>query len=1194
MKLSTIILLTAFLQVSASSYSQTVTYACRNESLMNVFKAIKQQTGYVVFYDQAVLDTLAGVTLYAKDQPLETFMNKALKDLPLSYTVKDRTIVVSKKSLVSQLLEQAAGKETQPFYGRVEDEEGQPVERASVTLQPLNKQRVTDVTGSFSFDSIPEGNYTLTITHVNYVKQTKKLKMKGETEYTVFRMYSRRRELAGVDVSAASTGYQKIDPTANTGSYKLITAKEIEANPSINLMERLEGKVPGVRFDVAKNKIQIRGDNNFGAGSSTPLIVIDGFPAIEQNLANYPGSTFSEGAINPNSNTGIPITNSTILSVFNPADIQSITFLKDAAAASIWGSRAANGVIVIETKKGLRGRTTVNANSTLSVSAMPDMNNLNMMNSREYVDFEKELFDKGYLRGDPVGYWRNPNVSEASNIMYAAQRGDITAAQMDARLEQLSQRNNVGQIRKYLLQQAITQQHNLSLSGGAANSSYYISGNYSANTPVFRNNDSKSYSLLANLTNDFFNKKLTVTTGLNQLYSDRRVNSAAQQAMSPGQFGLRPYDLLVDEQGQPITRALLFKPEVIDSFTRMGYLPWTYNPFDELQSGNSYKTTGTRLTSQIRANIADWLHVDFAGMYQRNIVDMDALQQMSAYVVKNKINEGTTFTNGKPVYGFPKGDILYTSHSLTEDYSLRAQLNIDKTFNDVHHISMIGGSEIRQSAGSAYSQSHYGFDQETYTSISVNPTTPYKNIYGATSIIGGQNTSVAVYKLRYLSYFGNASYEYQHRYAISGSVRFDDHNLVGVERRKRAIPLWSGGLRWNVGGESFMRAAINKWLSGLSLRASLGTGGTIPSTATPFAIVNINAADPLNSPTGSATLGIPANRDLTWETTRQLNFGIDAGAFANRLMVTFDIYSKHSYGILASLPVNPTYGWPELAYNTADMHSNGVELSLTGDLVRAKNWTWTASYNISHSTSKVTDNRFPFSNLSPYVNSMPIAGYPVDNLFLYRWAGLDNAGQSQIYDAQGKIISSADDTELKPEDRVYVGRTTPAYFGGFSQSLRYKQLSLNITAAYYLGYKVMKQGINTSFYPTGDAFEGFLQTSKDLVNRWRKPGDEAFTNIPGLTNYNGTSINRYMNATANVIDADHIRLQMLSLGYTLPGKALTRLKVVKSVVVNGSVNNLGIIWRKNKEHIDPDYMFAGSYTGWAPTKNYSFNLNVTF
>ncbi len=1193
MKLSTIILLAACLQVSASSYSQTVTYACRNESLMNVFKAVKQQTGYVVFYDQAMLDTLAGVTLQAKDQPLESFMNKALKDLPLSYTVKDRTIVVTKKSLVSRMLDQVAAEMPQPIFGRVEDEEGQPIERASVTLQPLNRQQMTNAAGVFNFDSIPDGNYTLTVTHVRYAKVVKKLKMRSLSEYMILRMYSQSRELTGVEVSAASTGYQKIDPSAATGSYKLITAKDIEANPSINLVERLEGKVPGVRFSLAQNKIQIRGDNNFGAGSSSPLIVIDGFPAIEQNLANYPGSTFNEGAINPNLQSGIPITNSTILSVFNPADIQSITFLKDAAAASIWGSRAANGVIVIETKKGMRGRTSVNANSTISVSAMPDMENLNMMNSRQYVDFEKELFDKGYMRNDPAGNWRNPNVSDAANIMYAAQRGDITPAQRDAQLEQLSQRSNIAQMRKYLLQQAITQQHNLSLSGGAGNSSYYISGNYSANTPVFKNNDSKSYSLLANLTNDFFNKKLTVTTGLNQLYSDRKVNSAAQQAMSPGSTGLRPYDMLVDEQGRPINRSVLFKPSIVDSFTRMGYLPWTYSPFDEMQSGNTYKTTNTRLTSQIRANIADWVHLDFAGMYQRNLVDMDALQQMNSYVVKDKINTGTTFTNGKPVYGFPKGDVLYTSHSVTEDYSLRAQLSVDKTLNNIHHFSMIGGSEIRQSSGSAYSQSHYGFDQETYTSISVNPTTPYKNIYGATSIIGSQNNSVAVYKTRYLSYFGNASYDYRSKYYVSGSVRFDDHNLVGVERRKRAIPLWSGGLRWNVSAEPFMQGT-RKWLSGLDIRASLGTGGTIPATATPFAIININAADPLNSPTGSATLGTPANRDLTWETTRQLNFGVDGGFFDSRLGVTFDIYTKHSYGILASLPVNATYGWPDLAYNTADMHSHGVELSLTGDIIRHKNWTWTASYNISYSISKVTDNRFPVSAFNPDVSSMIVTGYPVDNLFLYRWAGLDNAGQSQIYDGQGKILSSSDNTQLKPEDRLYVGRTAPAYFGGFNQSLRYKQFSVDVQASYYLGYKVMKQDINPSFYPTGDAYDGFLQTSKALVNRWRKPGDEAFTNVPGLANYNTTSINRYMNSTANVIDGDHIRLQMVSLGYRLPNTLLTRLKVVKSLTVHGSVNNLGIIWRKNKEHIDPEYMFAGSYTSWAPTKNYSFNLNVTF
>ncbi|SEL32248.1 TonB-linked outer membrane protein, SusC/RagA family [Chitinophaga rupis] len=1196
MKLSTIILLAACLQVSASSYSQTVTYTCRNESLVNVFKAIKQQTGYVVFYDQGMVDTLQGVTLNAKEQPLKSFMNEALQDLPLSYTFKDRTIVISKKSVINQLLDRAAQEKPQYIFGRLLDEESQPIENASLTLQPLGLHVVTDAAGSFSFGEVPPGNYTLVITHISYSKLEKKIKVKGETVDLRLVMYKQRFELGPVEVSVASTGYQKINRYTSTGSYTLITAKEIDANPSINLAERLEGKVPGVHFDLANNRIQIRGANNFATGKdrnvSTPLIVIDGFPAIEQNLANYPGSPLGEGAVSPNSRSGIPISNATILSIFNPADIQSITFLKDAAAASIWGSRAANGVIVIETKKGVKGRTSVTASSTISVSSTPDMSKANMMNSAQYVDFEKELYEKGYFKSDPTTNWRYPNVDDAALAMYAAQRGDITSTQLDAKLQELSQRNNSSQLRKYLMQQAVTQQYNLSLSGGAGNTSYYISGNYSANSPVFKNNSSKNYLLLANLTNDFFNRRLTITTGLNQVYSDRMVNNAAQTAMSPGNLGLRPYDMLVDEQGKPINRAIDYMPHVVDSLTKLGMIPWTYSPFEELQSSNIYKTTATRLTSQIRGKITDWLELDFSGMYQRNLVDMSNLQKQNSYVVKSLINTGTSFTNGKPVYGVPLGGIMYTSHTATEDYSLRGQLSIDKRFYEKHQFNMIAGTEIRQSTGSGYSQGHFGFDEDTYNAVSVNPTTPYKTFYGSTATIGAQQSNIQVNKARYLSYYGNASYTYNYRYTASGSLRFDDHNLVGVERRNRAKPLWSAGLKWDLKRESFLENV--RWVNGLDVRASLGTGGTIPMSATPFAIISLVAPDGITQAQPGAYVGLPANRDLSWETTRTLNFGTDATLFAGRLMVTMDIYNKHSYGILSSLPINPTYGWDFLSYNAADMRSHGVEFSVSGDVLRSRDWNWNASFNITYSTNKVTDNRFPNKTTSPSGSPVVATGYPTDNLFVYRWAGLDNQGQSQIYDRNGKIIPSSETTDFTPEDLLYAGRTTAPWFGGFSQNLRWKQFSLGMQLSYYMGYKVLKNDINISNYPTGSESSGFLTTSKTLVNRWRKPGDEAFTNVPGLMNFNGTSIQRYMTSSVNVIDGDHIRLQMVSLGYTLPNAVLNRIKVMKSLSVRASANNLGIIWRKNKEHIDPDYMFSGAYTSWPPVRNYSFNVNVTF
>jgi len=277
------------------------------------------------------------------------------------------------------------------------------------------------------------------------------------------------------------------------------------------------------------------------------------------------------------------------------------------------------------------------------------------------------------------------------------------------------------------------------------------------------------------------------------------------------------------------------------------------------------------------------------------------------------------------------------------------------------------------------------------------------------------------------------------------------------------------------------------------------------------------------------------------------------------------------------------------------MHSHGVELNLTGDVIRNKDWNWNANFNITYNTSKVTDDRFPPKAVVVTGAQVLTTGYPVDNLFLYRWAGLDDQGQSQIYDGQGKVLKSSDaSNNFTQDDLQYMGRTTPAWFGGFSQNLRWKQFSLGMQVVYNMGYKVLRNDISTNNYPVGSSFSGFLNTSKALVNRWRKPGDEAFTNVPGLMNFNSTSVQRYALSSANVIDGDNVRLQMVSLGYTLPVNLLNRIKVIKALSARVSANNLGIIWRKNKAGLDPDYMFSGTYASWPPVKNYAFNVNVTF
>jgi TonB-linked SusC/RagA family outer membrane protein len=1028
------------------------------------------------------------------------------------------------------------------------------------------------------FSALEPGEYTLTITHVNYAKLVQKIQV-GATPLTLsFTMRLSQMELNTVTVS---TGYQKLDKNLATGSYTVITAKQLGKSPDINILNRLAGTVPGVVFDPRTNKIQVRTPNNF-SGSGDPLIVIDGFPFLDNNVVSNPGTGLNR------TQQG---TNNSILSSFNPNDIESITFLKDAAATAVWGSMASNGVIVIETKKGKAGKTNVNFSSTLSISKPADLDNLNVMSGKDYIDLEKELFDLNFYQ-DPAQHWRSQPQSTAVDIMFDAKNGKITEAERDARLAQLANLSNKGQINDYLLQRAITQQYNLSLSGGGDNSTYYVSGNYSRDRPNFKKNFAESYFVTANISTDFLRRKANFSVGLNHTYSRSYVNGAALASISTGLNGLRPYEQLVDENGNPIEKYSMFTKKVTDSFARLGYIPWTYNAMDELNASyTTYRKNATRINARLTGKVTNWLNLELSGILQRSNNLMDYMQRQNSYAIKDLINTGTSIQNGKLVYGVKPGALLKTSNTVMQDYTIRMQMNVNKTFGDDHRISFIAANEFRQASGEGQTQTYNSYDEQSATSVVVNPAVPY------ITYLGGQKyhsyTDIVINRpiTRYLSYVGSGNYSFMDRYHLSGSLRFDDYTKLGLERRKRGRPFWSAGARWDISKEKFMHA-VDK-IDLLSARFTIGIAGRVPTGGNTFPIYQVGVPDgQTNLPSGY--IGAAGNPDLRWETTRTLNYGLDLGMFNNRLYFSVDYYNKYSYDIITTLDVNSTLGWSNLAYNAANMRSSGIEFNLTGELIRSKDWTWNANVNLSYTKTKITDDRFGDKGINTPSFSNPLAGYSVDPLFAYRWAGLDDRGQSMIYNEKGEKISTTDYPDLSLKDFRYMGRRTAPYTGGMSHTVRYKSLSLYTRLTVYMGHKMLYDPVNINNVPEGGYASGYVSAAKGLVNRWRMPGDEATTNIPGLQYLDFNSKNRYSYADINVIPADNIRWEQLSLSYQVPEKMISRLNFLQTLNVGVTMSNIGLIWKKNKVGVDPQYIFTDAYSSLRPAPTYTFNVNVSF
>ncbi|MGJ5641485.1 SusC/RagA family TonB-linked outer membrane protein [Formosa sp. S-31] len=1133
-----------------------------NSSIHEILETLTKTTGVEFFYNYDVVDVNKKIKLNVKDKELTQVVLEMLGD---NYNLKrlenDLIIIVPAAKLQQQL----------KVEGVVKDPLGMAMPGVTVLLKSKNRWDITREKGDFNIEA--SSNDTLIFSSLGY--KTLSIPVNNRTFIEV-KMEEELTQLKEVSI-VGSNGYTDIPKERATGSFDVVTAETIEKTPTIDINSRLEGEVPGLKVDVRTGTMSIRGTNNYSA--TPPLVVIDGFPMPENDFK------FSKKSFQ----------GSSILSYLNAEDIESISVLKDAAAAAIWGSRAANGVIVIKTKNGKVSKAPViNFSTATTIGNKISLDKLRQMSTAEYVDFEKEMVDRGFLTDNSYN-WQAKNPSEVQEVMFKAQRGEISLEERDRLLNEISNRNNQSQINKYLLRNSVSQQYDFSVSGGNDINTYFISTGYNKNSAVMRSNNSQSYSVTVN-NNTKLKPFLTLETGVNYLKSDYNENNTANEALSNVALSsLRPYDMIADNQGRGLNKYLMFRPEVIQGFEDQGYLPWTYNYLDELgYSNNKTKGNNVRLNAKLTATITDWLSVEGSGMYNSIKNKRITLNELESYFSRNSINEATIldFYTQDLVYGLPLGARYYATDSKNNSQSLRFQFNVNKEFSQYHQLNFVAGSEIREEYREESSQTRFGYDIDTNTSQSVNPTEYYNTVYGWQTFIGSYDTSISKYRSRFLSYYSLGSYSYKNKYHVSGSFRFDDYNLLGASKKNRALPLWSTGVKWDISKENFLNTSY--WLNNLSARVTYGKSGSSPTggLGNSSALISLGYLD-YDTQLPITSISNPENSQLKWETTTSLNFGLDFSLFNSRLNGNADLYYKKSEDILTNVPFNPTYGFSYLQYNTGTLEGHGFELGLTG-IIFEGDFRWSSTFNFSYNTNEVTDSRFKAETVNDYLSGLQKTGESLASVYAYRWAGLDELGQSQIYKANGEILdSSRGIADVETEDLVYMGTTQAPYFGGFFNTFSYKNFSVDVRMTYYMGHVFQNSVLQN--YPTyAGAYYGTSISKESIVaNRWMNPGDEVFTDVPGLANVNYNSINRFQRADINVLPADNIRLQQVSLAYNLPAEFLEKTWF-KSVSVSFAARNLGILWRKNDQDIDPMYLATNNYNTLPPERNYTLQFNLGF
>lgn len=1021
--------------------------------------------------------------------------------------------------------------------GRVTDKsKGYPVSNALIKILDTDAGTTSDSLGMFSL-VIGKFPATLVVSHVGYEPVYWPLNTTPQNLLEV-QLQDKTQALNEVVVS---TGYQQIPRERMTGSFSQVDHELFNRRVSPDILARLEDVVPGLVFNRrhGANNISIRGRNTIN-GDGQPLIVVDNFP--------FEGD----------------------LSTLNPNDIENVTVLRDAAASSIWGARAGNGVIVINTRKGSYQQAPViifNANVTFSEK--PDLYYQPQMSAADYIEWEKYMFQRGYYNS-----YLNSSTKVAFTpvveLLFQQKDGRIPENTAIQQIEALKDYDVRRDLEKYLYRTGLNTQYSLALSGGSAHQKYALSAGYDRILAATVGEERERLTLNANHTYGLINNKLELSTGVYYASQTQDRNSPGQLTYTSIRGGqpLYPYGRLADDQGKALITEKNHRLPYAKQALENGLLDWTYKPLEEMEKSD--KTTQgqeIRLRAAVTYKVFPFLKTEVSYLYQSSSASLRDYYGLSTYYTRDLINTYTQVGgNNSLTFPIPQGGILDRGLSTVAGHSLRGQLNFSKKVG-IGELDAISGAELRDHHTEKVNSRWYGYDDEYATAVQVDYTryfTSYVN--PGTSLLIPSNSSQAYLIDRYLSYYANAGYSIKKKYVLSGSTRLDQSNLFGMKTNQKGVPLWSGGLAWVVSSEEFMKDAP---FSYLRLRATYGTSGNVNKSLSAKTTAAFSPTD-FFSLLPYATIQNPPNSTLRWEKVKMLNFGLDFETRNGRLGGALEYYRKKGLDLFGQVPYPPSTGISTFSGNVAETRGHGLDLSVNIKAARGS-VKWDIYTLFSYVSDKVTDFKveYPARNFaqSNETGGYALVGKPQYALYSYDFAGLDPENgdplgylNGEVSNQWGKIIQTTG-----VEDLRYHGPSRPVVYGAVRNNLGWKGITLSANLSYRLGYYFRRSSVNYT-----NLWQG-LPVHGDYEKRWRQPGDEKYTSIPsdpGALNSDRTTF--YLFSSALIDRADHFRLQDIQLSYTINKLGSGSLKV-QNIQVYVYANNLGILWKATKAHLDPDY-----------------------
>lgn len=1124
---------TSIVSIAQEVKKNTVTINVKNESVEKVLKRINKETNLNFFYDPAILSKASSVTLNVKDMPLQEVLNMLSVQTGLNFQRINNTISVNWETNSKQLIQSPKEKIT----GTIKDNNGDPVIGASIQVKNTGIGTITDYNGQFSLSNVPE-NGILIISYIGY--DTEEIPVNKKKNLQIV-MKENTKQLEEIVVVAYGTAKK----SSFTGSAEVVKQDRIEKRVVADVSKALEGTVAGVQSTSGSGQpgsgasMVIRGFGSISA-SNTPLYVVDGVPF--------------DGALN----------------TINPNDIESVTVLKDASAGALYGSRGANGVVMITTKRGERDDNQISinlkANWGISSRAIPKYETVN---EAEYLELAFEAYKNELIYTEGI----DPLLAgtQAIEVMKGMAKGVLGYNEeynpFNMPLQELinpitGKINPTAQLKYHedwkdelSNHNPLRQEYQLSVTGGNKKTQYMISMGYLDEVGLLQTTEFERYTGRVNIDTQ---AKKWFKTGFNASFAQTSTNynSASGSVISN----------------------LWYTSQIMAPI----YPVYEHNTDGSLKTdanGNKIYDYGKNRIALANSNAIALLHEDKENNTRDNLSARTYIQ-LSTNDDEYGIFKGFSlmanlgldyFNTHEMSYSNPyTGNAATTAGSLTK----AVQRQLSYTFNQLltyqrnirsHSLDVMIGHEYYELKQQFLGAQKTGF--------------PFGGLYelSAAATLSGASSQTDKYAIE--SFLSRVNYNFAQKYYFSASFRTDGSSRFHKDSRWGKF--WSLGTSWRISEESFMKKY--DWVNNLTLKASFGSQGN-DNIGSYYAYQSLYNMGLSNGSLNGAGINSLENKDLKWEKNENLNIGIEARLF-NRLSLTAEFFNKHTKDLLLNMPKATSSGFDAYPANIGSMRNMGLDVTATVDILKNSDLKWTLIAMGSHIRNKI----LKLADKPEIISGSNIfkEGETVNSFYLPISAGVDPLTGNQLYwvdhDKNSNIVSKykTDDVTLTANSREIVGNRIPDLYGSITNDFSYKGIDFSILTTYSIGGEML-DGVYGSMMNVG--YKGYVW-HKNALRRWQQPGD--ITDIPKIM------WDQQLRVTdKDLINASYFAIKNITLGYTFSKDWLTKIKM-DNIRVYATANNLALF--SHLKGMDPQYNFTGTvgYT-YTPSRTYSIGIDIKF